>query len=1013
MPTNQKAILNFWRAIEIFNLPDISSSTELFQPNMPLPWELEQERNENYNWHHIVFIGRVAKEQVVDRIEKTIGYKPSEEDQFEEKVSGYTCMAIMIVNEDGRCNADNGYLQAAHLHGLLCLQNKKSLSVIDDELDKTQQAFKDRFGLNPSAQRLEDLESSVITWPLLKKELDVLDELGLKKLSWEKAIFIQSVKVSKHSRPDVAFLNSFYLKDLNGLIANPKYGKGLQQLLTTDLSRLERVDMLSDIDAFWRRIDVKELPAGRWPSNPRHGLYSAQLAAVTACLSTLKSSDGLIGVNGPPGTGKTTLLSDIVADIVVMRAKKLLKHGAESLFGKAQKIERADFTFYYYTPDNLLFSDTGIVVASNNNAAVENISKELPSLNKIDTHYFNEAEYFADQTTDLLQSKNWGLLAVALGKSDNKHAFKNNFWYPGVDRIGFKKYLQLQYQKDNDRTEESREHFYEVAAELKQLLSEFEAFKKDAGHYFDLLYRLFEDQHLQMEGTDAVEALHDEIDELRHAEKRFINALQRTNKKVAAAQQDLTLHQQSKPGLFKRTANKLWKETKEQYEFVLNKSIYQLNEEQDQLDKVEKKIKAAERKIRKRQEVIRALEQHRSEYERGKLLLHKKYDIPLENIPDEKLVTAYFEDKDTFHKTCPWSSVTINKLRSDIFLKSLELHKYAILSNAKPFWNNLNLFMEMLDGKVNISSDIAAGLWQTFFFCVPAVSTSLASVSRLFQSMSRDSIGWLLIDEAGQATPQSAAGIINRCRKCIIIGDPQQIEPVVTVNSKLINILTGTFNVDTDWSPLRSSIQVLADRVSVMGTLLTEQDEEDAVWTGFPLRAHRRCDNPMFDIANKIAYNGQMVKVVKDTAFDWPLGNSQWFDVKGTSVENGHVIAEEITFLREKMEELMNASHEIFIISPFKSVADKCAQTFNRYNHIKCGTIHTFQGKEADIVFLVLGSDPAKPGARVWASRKPNMLNVALTRAKRRFYVVGNLNLWKGYNYFNVLAREIPVAKST
>ncbi|HMR82337.1 MAG TPA: AAA domain-containing protein, partial [Niabella sp.] len=928
MPANQKAILNFWRAIEIFNFPDLLPEAKLFQPDMALPWELEQEKNENYKWHHIVFLGRVAKEHIVDRIERTIGYRPSENDKLEEKVHGNACLAVMIVNEDGRCSADKGYLQASYLHGLLCLQNKKPLSIIEDELDKTQQAFKDWFGLNPSAQRMEDMESSVINWPLLKKELDVLQALGFKKLNWEQAVFITSFRLSKHAKPDVAFLNSFYLKDLNGLISSHKYGKGLQQLLTTDLSHLKRVDVLEDVDAFWQRINVRELPGGRWPSNPNYGFYSAQLAAVTACLSTLKNNDGLIGVNGPPGTGKTTLLSDIIADIVVMRAKKLLKHGAEKLFGKAQKIERSDFTFYYYTPDSMLFSDAGIVIASNNNSAVENISKELPSLNKIDTHYFDEADYFADHTRSLLEVQNWGLLAVALGNAENKQAFKNNFWYPGNNSIGFKKYLQLQYRKENDRTEESREQFYKVASELKKLLSEFEAFKKDAGHYFDLLYQLFEDKNQQMEEADAAEVFKDALEELKRAEKDLIRTLHSTNEKAAVAQQNLILHLKNKPGLFKRTANKLWKDTKVQYELILNKNIHQLNDEQDQLNAIVKEIKATERKIIKQQKAIKDKEQHRAEYERRKILLHKKYDIPLENIPDEKLVTAYFNDKNTFHKTSPWSSVKINKLRSDIFLKSLELHKYAILSNAKPFWNNLNLFMELLDGKVTISNDIAAGLWQTFFFCVPVVSTSLASVSRLFQSMDKDSIGWLLIDEAGQATPQSAAGIINRCSKCIIIGDPRQIEPVVTVNSKLISMLSETFNVDLAWSPLRSSVQILADRISVMGTFLKEVEEEEVPWTGFPLRAHRRCDNPMFDIANKIAYGGQMVKVVADAAFDSPLGDSQWFDVKGTSIENGHVIVEEVALLRKKIEQLKNVPYGIFIISPFKSVAGKCAEIF-------------------------------------------------------------------------------------
>ena len=78
---------------------------------------------------------------------------------------------------------------------------------------------------------------------------------------------------------------------------------------------------------------------------------------------------------------------------------------------------------------------------------------------------------------------------------------------------------------------------------------------------------------------------------------------------------------------------------------------------------------------------------------------------------------------------------------------------------------------------------------------------------------------------------------------------------------------------------------------------------------------------------------------------------------------------------------------------------------------VRCGTIHTFQGKEADIVFLVLGSSPGQAGwgSRQWASRTPNMLNVALTRARSLIYVVGNRRDWKRHPFFDVLAEELPV----
>ncbi|NLA17024.1 hypothetical protein GPU89_05195 [Burkholderia cepacia] len=65
------------------------------------------------------------------------------------------------------------------------------------------------------------------------------------------------------------------------------------------------------------------------------------------------------------------------------------------------------------------------------------------------------------------------------------------------------------------------------------------------------------------------------------------------------------------------------------------------------------------------------------------------------------------------------------------------------------------------------------------------------------------------------------------------------------------------------------------------------------------------------------------------------------------------------------------------------------------------------QGKESDVVLLVLGGHPDRPGAKAWASEKPNLLNVAVSRAKRRLYVIGNRDAWRDYPFFSECAATL------
>ncbi|MXV50343.1 ATP-binding domain-containing protein [Pedobacter sp. HMF7647] len=1013
---HQQSILSFWKDIEIFALPELPADAKAINLDKPLPWELPFTPRPNSTWRHTIFFGKHSKEKIIGVIEKAIG-DYTEKPDWLQKPTGNTCMAVLILDEEGRLSGDSPYLQASYLHGIKCLQDGRYLSGVNSRLDAIQEEFKERHPYSQDAASLENMSSPVFTRSHLKNEVAVLNRLNIKDVLCDAQVYVQSAQVSRLVKGDTAFLNSFYLNDLDRLITDSApFGKGLAGYLSKDVKLDGRIDLLSDADTFFQTLDPAKMPAGRWPSDPAQGLYTAQLGAVDTSLSLLET-EGIIGINGPPGTGKTTLLADVIAEIVVLRAQKLAQTNSSNLFGKGERIERESGRFSYYFPvQSGVFDDAGIVVASNNNAAVENISKELPDVRKIDRIAFPGAGYFTEYSQNLIKGESWGLLAAALGNAENRAAFKNEVWYDYEGKPGFSTALQSLYNNPEkvDRTVDFVEPYQETKTEFEDLLKELNEFKRFAGEFHRLLPGFLKDQKLTVKLEKEIGLLTKSIKPLRENRQGLTEGLSALQEQIAEARNAIRLHESVKPGffffqkLFKSGPFEAWNKiflplVNDYSELSARRSSLQ-----KELEALDAGIAGKEKEQVALQEKLDKVKQNIRVYNGKTEELHERYEIAYEDIPGEKLLVAFKSDKKAFHKANTWSSAKLNRLRSELFLKGLKLHEYAVLRNAKEFKNNISLLLDLMDGKVLVDKRMAPGLWRSLFFCIPVVSTSLASVSRLFGSLGKESIGWLLLDEAGQATPQSAAGMIYRSKRSVIIGDPLQIEPVVTTPEKLISVLNGPYEIDPLWSPLRGSAQMLADRVTATGTWMKQGDADEAIWTGFPLRTHRRCNNPMFDLSNEIAYGGQMVKAVDDIPFDCPLGPSGWFDVEGVTIYNKQVVEEELVLLKEKIRLLGKEREGVFVISPFKAVADRCRQELQVINlKVLCGTIHTFQGKEADIVFLVLGSDPARPGSRQWASQKPNMLNVALTRARRRFYVIGSKKGWKGYPFFSVLAGKL------
>lgn len=283
----------------------------------------------------------------------------------------------------------------------------------------------------------------------------------------------------------------------------------------------------------------------------------------------------------------------------------------------------------------------------------------------------------------------------------------------------------------------------------------------------------------------------------------------------------------------------------------------------------------------------------------------------------------------------PWFSEHYNREREKLFWHALQVTKYFILSSKKCrdnlkhldcLWRGSysdNVAVKFLKEDLEHVTEAA---FETLFLLIPVVSSTFASIQTLFRNVKEENlIGTLIVDEAGQASPHMAIGALYRCRRAVIVGDPKQVEPVVTDDQDL---LKQTYREELFhlYANKSNSVQKFADLINPYGTYL-ENEEGEKEWVGCPLLVHRRCISPMYDISNDISYNNMMKQQTlppdKELADRFIFPRSQWINVAGSEAgRRNHFVKKQ----GEKVVELLEAACEttkepdLYIISPFTSV---------------------------------------------------------------------------------------------
>ncbi|WP_341793461.1 MULTISPECIES: AAA domain-containing protein [unclassified Rickettsia] len=714
--------------------------------------------------------------------------------------------------------------------------------------------------------------------------------------------------------PSLEMFNSFFLKPLDFVrnnIENISSGSAIAKYLGLE-DKPNSLDILENLEAFKNLLQPSRMQFTRWPSSPKNSLAALQAAAINSILPD--SKEKLFAVNGPPGTGKTTLMFDIIANLYIERALKLsqLQHPSEGFEKQKNHVYSSSHKSFTHNikPLKSDLQDYGIVIASSNNNAVENISKELPLYAKIDPIYRDKLDFFSRLLTD---KDSWGIFAAVLGNSSNRKEFISKFWSirSYEDNQKAKTFTMRQYLnllKNSNHKDHAPKHY---KPEYCNSPTELE-------NKWNIECREFKELHKKI--TDIYNAIdtvivqnkkkRDILNKYEYmvSEEEYPEEITKLNLILKNIESEINEIEKKFKGFSLKLSEKIHK-------FFKTKKYHHFEERKNKL--------AFSKEIIKKLDYIKELKNIKESLIKPIKLL-KNEDFNIKAFDEDSFWQAWEANRKELHKTTPFFNEKFEQFRSELFIKATKIHEVFINANADNFWCSLNLFIEILSRPcADIDPQIWNIAWQNFFMVVPVVSTTFHSFDNMFKHFAHNGLPWLIIDEAGQTPPQYAVSAIYKAKNVVIVGDPMQTQPISMLKQDLIKTLCNKFNISfPDWSPSKVSAQHLADRNSLYQTKYND------VTVGFPLLVHRRCQNPMFDICNKIAYDNKMIFAVTFVKSELKeiLGNSRWINVVDDSIDQAkHESEAEFKKLFEFLKLIFQQKNpdsllkQIYIITMYKN----------------------------------------------------------------------------------------------
>lgn len=281
-----------------------------------------------------------------------------------------------------------------------------------------------------------------------------------------------------------------------------------------------------------------------------------------------------------------------------------------------------------------------------------------------------------------------------------------------------------------------------------------------------------------------------------------------------------------------------------------------------------------------------------------------------------------------------------------------------------------------------------------------------------------DFIDLLIVDEAGQVLPEVAGASFSLAKRALVIGDTLQIEPIwsmtpqVDIGNLIKANVMGHADVQANYNRITELGKSAASgSVMEIAQRATRYHYDKDLARGMFLYEHRRCYDEIVGYCNALCYHNKLIpkRGPRGSAPGFPEMGYLHIDGKcerrGGSRANqieAAAIAEWIVHHRDGLEAKYGKQiHEIIgVVTPFggqvaaitEACVDRGIRVGKEDGEMTVGTVHSLQGAER--LLVIFSPTYSRDADGKFMDRSPSMLNVGVSRAKDNFLVFGDMSIF-------------------